>query len=43
MNRRGILIEREGLAKADHEVTAEGMLPTREAEPREAGGGLQAN
>ena len=32
----------EELAKADHEVTAEGMAPRREAEPREAGEGLQA-
>lgn len=39
---RARTLRSEGLAKTDHEETAEGMPPTREAEPREAGGGLQA-
>ena len=33
----------EGLAKTDHEETAEGMAPRREAEPRGTGGVLQGS
>ncbi|MGH2396442.1 MAG: Spy/CpxP family protein refolding chaperone [bacterium] len=40
---RARMLRSEGLAKADHEETAEGMPPTLEAEPHEARGGLQAS